>query len=80
MCCSLQAVQSFNTNTMAISNGIFLGDFPALQFFGKFEWKEKARKLEFDFDSISVLGLKINLPKGTSSYCLCYFALYVFSS
>jgi hypothetical protein len=50
---------------MAISNGIFLGEFPVLQFYGSFEWKEKARKLEFDFDTISVLGLKITLPKGT---------------
>jgi hypothetical protein len=26
--------------------------------------KEMARKVEFDFDAISVLGLKFNLPKG----------------
>ena len=26
--------------------------------------KEKARKVEFDFDAIQVLGLKFDLPKG----------------
>jgi hypothetical protein len=49
---------------MAISNGIYIGKFPVFQFFGSFEWKETARKLEFDFDALSILGLKINLPRG----------------
>jgi PAP_fibrillin len=60
----IKAVQSFDTSSMKINNGIYLGDFAVLKFFGDFEWKEKARKLEFDFDSIAVLGLKFDLPKG----------------
>lgn len=60
----LKAVQSFNTDTMAISNAIYLGNFPLIQFFGEFEWLTKQRKLEFDFDQIGLLGLKIDLPKG----------------
>ena len=60
----LKAVQSFNTDTMVISNSIYAGDFPLIQFFGEFEWLKKQRKLEFDFDQIALLGFKINLPKG----------------
>lgn len=60
----IKAAQCFDTSTMTLTNGIFLGDFAVLKFFGDFEWKEKARKLEFDFDAIAVLGLKFNLPKG----------------
>ncbi len=59
-----KAVQSFNTTSMAISNAIYLGDFPLIKLFGDFEWKVKARKLEFDFDQIAVLGINFNLPKG----------------
>jgi hypothetical protein len=59
----LKAIQSFNTTSGEISNGIFLGDFPLIKFFGDFEWLEKPRKLEFDFDRIQFLGIKINLPK-----------------
>lgn len=44
--------------------GIYLGNFAAIQFFGKFDWLEAQRRLEFDFDAISVLGLKFDLPKG----------------
>ena len=60
----IKAAQCFDTSTMTLTNGIFLGDFAILKFFGSFEWKEKARKLEFDFDAIAVAGLKFNLPKG----------------
>ena len=60
----IKAAQCFDTSTMTLTNGIFLGDFAVLKFFGSFEWKEKARKLEFDFDAIAVAGLKFNLPKG----------------
>ena len=49
---------------MAISNAIYAGDFPLIQFFGNFEWLSKQRKLEFDFDQIALLGLKFVLPKG----------------
>ena len=29
-----------------------------------FEWDEKARRLNFDFEQIALLGLRFNLPKG----------------
>lgn len=60
----IKAAQCFDTSTMTLTNGIFIGDFAVLKFFGDFVWKEKARKLEFDFDAIAVLGAKFNLPKG----------------
>ena len=35
---------------------------------GPFEWLDKPRKLEFDFDSIQVLGLgPFSLPKGKAA-------------
>lgn len=52
----IKAVQCFNTETMAISNGIYVGDFAVLKFFGEFSWNLKARKLEFDFDKIKILS------------------------
>ena len=60
----IKAAQCFDTASMTLTNGIYVGDFAVLKFFGPFEWKEKARKLEFDFDAIAVLGAKFNLPKG----------------
>jgi hypothetical protein len=63
----IKAVQSFDCTTFAISNGIYLGDFAVIQFFGDFEFNLKSRKLEFDFDSISVLGFKINLGQGQAA-------------
>ena len=60
----LKAVQSFDTSSGRISNGIFLGNFPVLKFFGEFEWLPAPRRLVFDFDQIAVLGLKFDLPKG----------------
>lgn len=60
----IRATQSFDTSTMRITNGIYLGDFALLKFFGEFEWLEDRRRLEFDFDQIAVLGFTIDLPKG----------------
>merc|ERR1719440_2545301 len=60
----LRATQTFDTSSMAITNGNFLGDIALLKFFGDFEWLEERRRLEFDFDAIAILGLKFNLPKG----------------
>lgn len=62
----IKAVQTFDTTAkpMAISNGIYLGDFALLRFFGAFEWDLAARRLEFDFESIAVLGFRFDLPKG----------------
>ena len=36
---------------MAITNGIYLGEFALLKFFGDFDWLEDRRRLEFDFDA-----------------------------
>jgi len=61
----IKAVQSFNTTDFSIENGVYLGDFSLIKFGGDFEWIEKPRRLEFDFDRISLLGLPaFNLPKG----------------
>ncbi len=60
----LKAVQSFNVDTSIITNGIYIGDFALIKFFGQFTWNNKSRKLEFDFDQIQLLGLKFNLPSG----------------
>jgi len=62
----LKAVQSFDTseNPYKISNGIFINDFALLKFFGNFSWNLKSRKLEFDFDEISIAGLRFQLPSG----------------
>ncbi len=60
----IRATQTFDTKSMTLTNGIYAGDFALLKFFGTFDWLEKPRRLEFDFDSIAVLGFKIDLPKG----------------
>ena len=60
----LRATQSFDTSTMAITNGIYLGDVAVLKFFGTFDWLEERRRLEFDFDAIAFFGLKFDLQKG----------------
>jgi hypothetical protein len=64
----LKAMQTFNTSDFTITNGIYLGEnFAMLKFFGEFEWKEKPRKLEFDFDAIEIFGFKFDLPKGKAA-------------
>jgi len=66
----IKAVQSFSSKTTPfyISNGIYLiGDRPVLQFSGDFDFNLKLRKLEFDFDEISILGFKISLGKGQAA-------------
>mmetsp|Transcript_11698 Transcript_11698/g.37366 ORF Transcript_11698/g.37366 Transcript_11698/m.37366 type:complete len:255 (-) Transcript_11698:50-814(-) len=62
----LKAIQTFDTTTepMAITNGIYVGDIALVRFFGPFEFNKGTRKLTFDFDEISLLGLRIPLPKG----------------
>lgn len=60
----IKAVQSFDTSTMKLTNGIYVGDLALIQFFGPFDWLEDRRKLEFDFDEIAVLGFRFTLPKG----------------
>jgi hypothetical protein len=65
----LKAIQSFDTSEdpMKISNGIYIGNFNVLQFFGDFDFDLKKRKLEFDFDTIQILGLKIPLQQGQAA-------------
>lgn len=42
-----------------------VGDFPLIKFYGPFSFNLAARKVEFDFTSIAVLGLpKFDLPTG----------------
>ena len=60
----IKAVQSFDTKRLAISNGIYFGDTAVVKFYGPFSFSEKSRKIEFDFDSIAIFGVKINLSKG----------------
>lgn len=60
----LRAVQTFNTTDMAITNGIYIGKFPVLRFFGSFDWLEDPRRLEFDFDTVAIGGAKLKIPKG----------------
>lgn len=65
----IKAVQSFDTKSdpMKIENGIYLGDFNLIKFMGDFEFDLIKRKVEFDFDQIIALGLKIDLPKGKAA-------------
>ena len=63
----LKATQTFDTTTMAITNGIYVGDVAVMKFFGDFEFDLDRRKLEFDFDAIALFGFKINLPKGKAA-------------
>ena len=64
----LKAVQTFDTESMQLTNGIFLGDFAVVKFFGPFEFNLKSRKLEFDFYDIAVLGAKFSLGRdGTAA-------------
>lgn len=65
----LKAVQSFNTTDWTIENGIYLGDsFCALKFAGTFGFDLIKRKLEFDFDQLSLLQfLDIGLGKGQAA-------------
>ena len=61
----IKAQQCFETSTMKLTNGIYLGDFALLKFYGTFDWLTDRKKLEFDFDRIAVLGLgPITLPGG----------------
>ena len=65
-----QAVQSFDTTTVpfGITNGIYIfGDFCALEFGGQFDFNLKSRKLEFEFDVITIFGLKLDLRRGMDS-------------
>lgn len=59
----IKAVQSFNTERMTLTNGIYAGNFPLLKFFGPFQFDTAKRKLEFDFYELAVLGFKFDLGR-----------------
>ena len=67
----LKAVQSFRTidrDPMTIENGIYVGDFPLIKFFGKMEFDLRKRRLEFDFDRVLVLSIfDVALGKGDAA-------------
>ena len=60
----LKAIQKFDVEPKVIENGIYAWDLPLLRFSGDFDFDERRRKLEFDFDLIEILGLiKIKLGR-----------------
>jgi len=69
----IKAVQTFRTQQLAesemrITNGIFVSDFPLLQFFGPMDFDTRKRKLEFDFDKLKLFNaLELNLGKGQAA-------------
>ena len=60
----LKAVQTFDTASMKLTNGIYLGDLSIIKFFGPFEWDNKKRRLDFDFENVQLFGIRFNIPKG----------------
>lgn len=67
----IKAVQTFRTQNedpMKITNGIFLGDFPLVEFSGEMDFDLRKRKLEFDFDTLVALNfIKLNLGQGEAA-------------
>ena len=62
----VKAIQTFDATTTPklIENGIYFGNFSLLRFSGDWDFDERKRKLEFDFDMIELLGLiKIKLGR-----------------
>eukprot|EP00579_Thalassiosira_antarctica_P006408 CAMPEP_0201884784 /NCGR_PEP_ID=MMETSP0902-20130614/17552_1 /ASSEMBLY_ACC=CAM_ASM_000551 /TAXON_ID=420261 /ORGANISM="Thalassiosira antarctica, Strain CCMP982" /LENGTH=267 /DNA_ID=CAMNT_0048413793 /DNA_START=53 /DNA_END=856 /DNA_ORIENTATION=- len=61
----LKAIQSFDASVepKVIENAIFIGNLPLVRFSGDFDFNERKRKIEFDFDNIELLGL-INIKLG----------------
>eukprot|EP00571_Detonula_confervacea_P014677 CAMPEP_0172297222 /NCGR_PEP_ID=MMETSP1058-20130122/330_1 /TAXON_ID=83371 /ORGANISM="Detonula confervacea, Strain CCMP 353" /LENGTH=249 /DNA_ID=CAMNT_0013006347 /DNA_START=33 /DNA_END=782 /DNA_ORIENTATION=+ len=62
----LKATQSFDATVepKIIENGIYAWNLPLIKFSGDFDFNERKRKLEFDFDMIELLGLiKIKLGR-----------------
>jgi hypothetical protein len=61
-----QAIQKFDATVTPklIENAIYAWDLPLIRFSGDFDFNERKRKLEFDFDLIEILGLfKIKLGR-----------------
>ena len=62
----LKAIQKFDTTTepMFIENAIYAWSIPLVRFTGDWDFNERKRKVEFDFDMIELLGLiKIKLGR-----------------
>ncbi|EED95655.1 predicted protein [Thalassiosira pseudonana CCMP1335] len=62
----LKAIQKFDATVTPklIENAIYAWDLPLIRFSGDFDFNERKRKLEFDFDLIEILGLfKIKLGR-----------------
>lgn len=62
----IKAIQTFDATVepKVIENGIYAWDFPLVRFSGDFDFNERKRKIEFDFDLIELLGLiKIKLGR-----------------
>ena len=62
----LKAIQKFDTSTspMFIENAIYVRKLPLVRFTGDWDFNERKRKVEFDFDMIELLGLiKIKLGR-----------------
>ena len=50
------ATQSFRTENGAITNGVYFGNTPILQFTGDFRFAPEKRRLEFDFYRLKFFG------------------------
>ncbi|CAM9142868.1 unnamed protein product, partial [Ascophyllum nodosum] len=61
----IKAVQVFNPD-YTITNGVYLGSFPLLEFAGTFTWQEDNSRLEFTFNQVGVLGLRFPYNQGES--------------
>eukprot|EP00956_Cyclotella_meneghiniana_P007464 scaffold10139_cov74-Cyclotella_meneghiniana.AAC.15 len=62
----LKAIQTFDATTQPkiIENGIYAWDLPLIRFSGDWDFNQRKRKLEFDFDLIEIFGLiKIKLGR-----------------
>ncbi|KAL7475447.1 hypothetical protein ACHAW6_001363, partial [Cyclotella cf. meneghiniana] len=62
----LKAIQKFDAASQPklIENGIYAWDLPLIRFSGDWDFDERKRKLEFDFDLIELFGLiKIKLGR-----------------
>ena len=59
------------TVPFGITNGNYIfGDFCALEFGGQFDFNLKSCKLEFEFDVITIFGLKLDLRRGMARLCV----------
>ena len=65
----LKAIQSFDNDSRKIENGIYVGDFCVLKFLGDYEFDQKKRRVNFDFDQLQLFNgfVPINLKKGEAA-------------